>query len=171
MEDHAATRPCRCVAAAAVPRIALRAQARPESADSADITLQLRSRFSGRRIPRIYPISDSRSPSGSSVVEIYPDEDGEYEIRPSSLQGSRVSTRLRIHRDITESRRRVATRSRLAPGAYVARHLRSSSGGAGWSLQASYSRALFKGFGRPFGAGAEVTPKSHRLSFGVGWYQ
>lgn len=299
------------------PGIALRAQARPESADSADvlvldhdftaadeivriflnegqvyraelssddITLQLRSRFSGRRIPRIYPISDSRSPSGSSVVEIYPDEDGEYEIRPSSLQGSRVSTRLRIHRDITESRRRVATRRRrgwelgvelasgwhsgfaqstaaplpgndpangtdiegcftargapgfqrlsmcvlglshqsqqgsrnilwvyteprvrilgrarpgqsnwelgallrlgvaiisssndtpatLAPGAYVARHLRSSSGGAGWSLQASYSRALFKGFGRPLGAGAEVTPKSHRLSFGVGWYQ
>lgn len=254
------------------PGIALRAQARPESADSADvlvldhdftaadeivriflnegqvyraelssddITLQLRSRFSGRRIPRIYPISDSRSPSGSSVVEIYPDEDGEYEIRPSSLQlgvelasgwhsgfaqniegcftarGAPGFQRLSMcvlglshqsqqgSRNIlwvyTEPRVRILGRARpgqsnwelgallrlgvgiisssndtpatLAPGAYVARHLRSSSGGAGWSLQASYSRALFKGFGRPLGAGAEVTPKSHRLSFGVGWYQ
>jgi hypothetical protein len=250
---------------------------------SEDVTLQLRSRFSGRRIPRIYPISDSRSPSGSSVVEIYPDEDGEYEIRPSSLQGSRIATRLRIFRDISESRRRMATIGRpgwelgielaggwhsgfaqstaaplpgndpaggtdiegcftargapglqrlslcvlgvshqsqhgasnilwvyteprvrilgrarpgqsnwdlgallrfgvgitstndtpvtLAPGAYLARHLRSNSGGAGWSLQASYSHAFYRGFERPFGAGAEVTPKSHRLSFGVGWYQ
>lgn len=246
---------------------------------SVDAMLQLRPRFSGRRIPRIYPISDSRSPSGSSVVEIYPDEDGEYEVRTVSMQGSRLSTRLRIYRDITESRRRVATRNNpgwelgielaggwhsgfaqssaaalpgddpsagtdiegcftargapglrrlsmcvlgvsyqsqhgarnilwvhteprvrilgqspwelgallrfgvgiisasndtpvtLAPGVYLARHLGSNSRGSSWSLQASYSRAFFRGFERPFGAGSEVTPKSHRVMFGVGWYQ
>jgi hypothetical protein len=251
---------------------------------SVDATLQLRPRFSGRRVPRVYPISDSRSPSGSSVVEIYPDEDGEYEIRAVTIQGSRLSTRLRIYRDVSESRRRVATRNNpgwelgiemaggwhsgfaqssavglpgndpsagtdiegcftargapglrrlsmcvlgvsyqsqhgarnilwvyteprfrilgrarpgqsnwelgallrfgvgiisassdtpttLAPGAYVARHLRRNSRGAGWSLQASYSRAIFKGFDKPFGAAGGANPKSHRLSFGVGWYQ
>lgn len=246
---------------------------------SEDVTLHLGSRFSGRQIPRIYPISDSRSPSGSSVVEIYPDEDGEYEIRTSSVQGSRLATRLRIYRDVSESRRRMATRSRpgwelgielaggwhsgftqssvaplpgndpasgtdiegcftvrsapglrrlsmcvlgvsyqsqhgarnilwvhteprvrilgqspwelgallrfgvgiisasnatpvtLAPGVYLARHLGSNSRGSSWSLQASYSRAFFRGFERQFGAGREVTPKSHRVMFGVGWYQ
>jgi hypothetical protein len=295
----------------------LRAQVRPESADSGDVlvldhdftavdeivrifltdgqvyraelssedvTLQLRSRFSGMRIPRIYPISDSRSPSGSSVVEIYPDQDGEYEIRPVSIQGSRISTRLRIYRDITESRRRMATVSKpgwdlgvevgsgwhsgfaqtsivpaigsepnggtdveaclsarsapkiprfgmcvlgvshqsqsgapnmlwvyteprlgvlrpdrngysswemgalfrfgvditsasptpriFAPGVFLSRHIRKNRQGTSWSLQMSYSRAFFKGFKKPpFTTGDAFTPKSHRISFGVGWYK
>ncbi|HWN19374.1 MAG TPA: hypothetical protein VNO19_10710 [Gemmatimonadales bacterium] len=297
--------------------MALHAQARPESADSADVlvldhdfsagdelvrifladgqvyraelsstdaTLQLSPRYSGRRIPRIYPISDPRSPSGSSVVEIYPDEDGEYEIRTISMQGSRLSTRLRIYRDIAGSRRRVAaaekpgwdlgvevgggwhsgfvqtsvvpaigsepnggtdleaclsarsapktprfgmcvlgvsnqaqsgapsmlwvyTEPRLgvlrpdrngyssweagalfrfgvdiksatptarmfAPGVFLSRHIRNSRQGTSWSLQMSYSWAFFKGFKKPaFSTGDAFTPKSHRISFGVGWYR
>lgn len=249
-----------------------------------DVSLELLPRLPGMRVLRVYPISDSRSPSGSSVVEIYPDQDGEYEIRPVSIQGSRLSTRLRLYRDVRESRRRMATidqpgwelgielaggwhsgfvqssaaplpgsspdagsdldaclsarnapgvprlnlcvlglshqsqrgarnilwvyteprvrilgralpgRSNwemgallrfgvgiisaaietpttLGPGIYVARHVRRNSAGAGWSLQASYSRAFFRGFAKPLGVSGGVTPESNRVSFGVGWYQ
>jgi len=79
---------------------------------SEDVTLVLLSRFSGRPIPRVYPIGDSRTASGSSIVEIYPDQDGEYELRPITIQGSRISTRLRIYRDVAQSRRRLATANR-----------------------------------------------------------
>lgn len=250
---------------------------------SHDVTLEFRPRITGMRVPRVYPITDSRSPSGSSIVEVYPDQDGEYEIRPVSVQGSRISTRLRLYRDLSGSRRRLAVHSRpgwelgievaggwhsgfmqssaappvgsspnagsdleacfsarnapgiprlnmcvlglshqsqhggrnilwiyteprvrifgrarpglsnwelgallrfglgmisassdtptiFGPGIYVARHIRRNSAGSGWSLQASYSRAVFRGFSRPSGLG-EVTPGSHRMSFGVGWYQ
>jgi hypothetical protein len=250
---------------------------------SEDVSLQLRSRFR-LRLPRIYPISDSRSPSGSMVFEIYPEQDGEYEIRPVSLQGSRVSTRLRLYRDIGESRRVMAIASRpgweigievgggwhsgfmqssaapppgsssepgsdieacfsarnapgiprlsmcvlglshqsqrgarnrlwlyteprlrllgraqpglsnwelgalfrfgagiastasdtpviLSPGLYVARHVRRNSAGSGLSLYASYSRAFYKGFSTPRFVEGGVTPESHRVSFGMGWYQ
>jgi hypothetical protein len=232
---------------------------------------------------RVYPILDPRSSSGSSVVEIYPDQDGEYEIRPISIQGSRIATRLRLYRDVSESRRRMAaistpgwevgielagswhsafartsvapvgiepsggtgvegcfsarsayqvprfgmcvlgvsyqsqsgarsflwvyTEPRLgvlrpdrdgyssweigalfrfgvdinsatptarvfAPGVFLSRHIRKSQGGSSWSLQMAYSRAFFKGFKKPaFGAGDPYTPKSHRISFGLGWYK
>ncbi len=249
-----------------------------------DVTLELRPRISGMRVPRVYPISDSRSPSGSSVVEIYPDQDGVYEIRPVSIQGARLSTRLRLYRDVTESRRRLTTATRagwelgievgggwhsgfvqssaapevgsspdagsdleacftarnapgirrlsmcvlglshqsqhgarsilwiyteprvrllgpsrpgvsnwelgglfrfgvgmisagietptsFAPGIYVARHIRRNAAGSGWSLQAGYSHAFYRGFGKPSGVPGRVTPESHRVSVGVGWYQ
>lgn len=58
----------------------------------------------------------------------------------------------------------------LAPGAYVARFIRTSSRTAGWSLQASYSHPFYKGFARPIGA-EPATPHGHRLSLGVGWYR
>ena len=247
---------------------------------SPDVTLELRSRVAGVRVPRVYTVSDMRLSSGSSVVEIYPDQDGEYEIRPLSLQGSRISTRLRLYRDINESGRRLSVASRpgwevgvelaggwhsgflqssaapplgsspdagsdieacfsarsapgirrlsmcvlglshqsqrgarsilwiyteprfrilgraqpglsnwelgalfrfgagmistvsetpltFGPGVYVARHIRRDSGGSGWSLYGSYTRAFFKGFA----GGGEVRPRSHRVSFGVCWYQ
>ncbi len=249
-----------------------------------DVTLELRPRISGMRVPRVYPISDTRSPSGSSVVEIYPDRDGEYEILPVTIQGSKISTRLRFYRDVKESRRRMAvvnkggwelgielaggwhsgfrqssatasvgsspdpgsdieaclsarnapglprvnlcvlglshqsqsgarnvlwvyteprvrilgrarqgvsnwelgallrfgvgmisaapeTPTILAPGLYIARHVRRNSAGSGWSFQASYSRAFFRGFAAPTGVLGGVTPQSNRVSFGVGWYQ
>lgn len=248
-----------------------------------DVTLELRPRISGMRVPRVYPITDSKSPSGSSILEIYPDQDGVYEIRPVSIQGARISTRLRLYRDVSESRRRLATVNRpgwelgievaggwhsgfvqssaeplagsdpaggtdlegcfsarnapgvprlnlcvlglsyqsqngarnilwvyteprvrilgrarpglsnwelgalfrfgvgiisaaletpttFSPGVYVARHIRRNSAGSGWSLQASYSRAFYRGFDKPAGVPGGATPGSHKLSFGVGWY-
>jgi hypothetical protein len=249
-----------------------------------DVTLELHPRIEGMRVPRVYPISDSRSPSGYSVVEIYPDQDGVYEIRPVSIQGSRISTRLRLYRDVRESRRRMAVvnqpgwelgielaggwhsgflqssaapppgsnpeagsdveacfsarnapgiprlnmcvlglsyqsqhgdqsilwvyteprvrilgRARqgfsnwelgallrfgvgitsavsgapttFGPGIYVARHIRRNSAGSGWSLQAAYTRAFYRGFGTPVGLSSGETPQSHRVTLGVGWYQ
>lgn len=249
---------------------------------SEDVTLEMRPRFSGMKPIRSYPILDSRTPSGSSVVEIYPDQDGEYEIRPISIQGSRIGTRLRLYRDVSESRRRFAVSSKrgwevgielgggwhsgyaqsnaasisegdpsggtdiesclsarsrtrsprfgmcvlgvrhqsqrgarsilwvyteprlglvwgqgngysswesgalfrfgmgiiaetatpklLAPGVFLARHIRGSPDGAGWTVQVSYSRAFFKGFTKPTGF-TQVTPKSHLVSLTVGWYR
>jgi hypothetical protein len=60
----------------------------------------------------------------------------------------------------------------LGPGLYVARHLGVSPAGAGWTIQASYSRAYFLGFTRSSTeVGETVTPQSHRLSLGVAWYR
>jgi hypothetical protein len=78
---------------------------------SIDVTLEIRPRFHGMPVPRVYPIFDSQTPSGSSVFEIHPDRDGEYEIRPVSIQGSRISTHVRIYRDLDESARRVGERN------------------------------------------------------------
>jgi len=58
-----------------------------------------------------------------------------------------------------------------APGVFLSRHIRRNPQGAGWTLQLSYSRAFYKGFSRATATGSPVTPKSHRLSFGVGWYR
>ncbi len=58
----------------------------------------------------------------------------------------------------------------LGPGLYVARHIRRSGAGSGWSLQASYSRASFRGFNQ-LGTTGGVIPGSHKVTFGVGWYQ
>jgi hypothetical protein len=249
---------------------------------SPDVTLEVRPRFSGSKPIRTYPILSSRTPSGASVVEIYPDQDAEYEIRPSSIQGARIGTRLRLYRDVSESRRRFAVSSKrgwevgielgggwhsgftqsntapivesdpsggtdiegclsarsrtrfprlgmcvlgirhqsqrgarsilwvyteprlgilwgrgkgysswesgalfrfgmgiiaetttpklFAPGVFLARHIRGSRDGASWTVQASYSRAFFKGFTKPTGFG-QVTPKSHLVSLSVGWYR
>ncbi len=251
---------------------------------SEDVTLIIRAKTRGMPQPRVYPISNELLPSGGSVFEIYPDRDGEYEIFGASLQGSRLSSRLRIYRDIRESRRRVATANKpgwelgvevaggwhsafahssaatppvtgadigsdleacltarnapgiprlnlcvlgvshqsqhaaanilwvyteprvrlfgraqpgtsnwelgplfrfgvgmisgvsetplvLAPGVYVARHIRKDPDGSGWSFQVSYLHAFYRGFGSPIGVRSGSGPESNRLSFGVGWYQ
>ncbi len=249
---------------------------------SEDVTLVIKAKTRGIPEARVYPVSNELSPSGGSVFEIYPDRDGEYEISAITLQGSRLSTRLRLHRDVRESRRRMATANKpgwelgievaggwhsgfhpttlssptgsdggsdveacltarnapairrvslcvlgvsyqfqnspqdilwvyteprvrvlgqgrpgvsnwelggllrfgvgmmsssagsptvLAPGLYVARHIRRDSDGAGWSFQASYARAFYRGFVRPVGASDGTKLESNRLSFGVGWYQ
>jgi hypothetical protein len=249
---------------------------------SEDLTLVIKARTRGIPEARVYPVSNELSPSGGSVFEIYPDRDGEYEISPVSVQGSRLSTRLRLYRDVGESQRRMASannpgwelgvevaggwhsgfaqsssalssgqadagsdieaclsarnapgvprlnlcvlgvshqsqhsapnilwvyteprvrvfgRARpglsnwelgpllrfgvgisggtetpimLAPGFYVARHIRKDSDGSGWSFQASYSRAFYRGFATPSGVSAGSGPQSNRFSFGVGWYQ
>jgi hypothetical protein len=73
-----------------------------------DVTLGIRSPLRRVQLPRVYPLSDSHTPSGSSVVEIYPEADGEYELRPLGARGGGVATRLRLYRDVHASRRRVA---------------------------------------------------------------
>jgi hypothetical protein len=115
---------------------------------SQDVTLEIRGRFSGMKALRVYPILDSRSSSGSTVVEIYPDQDGEYEIRPISIQGSRISTRLRLYRDLSESRRRMAVVNQ--PGWELGVEL-----GGGWHsgfAQTSVTPAI----GSESGAGTDI---------------
>jgi hypothetical protein len=260
---------------------------------SPDVTLEIRSPFHQLPPPRIYPIF-APSGSGMSVVEIYPDADGEYELRPIGMDHGGVATHLRLFHDAAESQRRVAVLSKpgwevgvevfagwntgyvqsqdaavvadggeagsnvelcfsarrapgvprlsmcalglghqsqhgapsilwvfteprfrllgrapegqsnwelgalfragignisrvahdpvvLAPGLYLARHIRTSADGAGWSVQASYSHAWYKGFEKPddiynsvtgeFIPADGATPSSDRLLLGMGWYQ
>jgi hypothetical protein len=248
---------------------------------TADVTIGIRSQIRGVQLPRVYPLIDAYTPSGSSVVEIYPEADGEYELRPIDARGGGVATRLRLYRDVRESRRRVAmiaepgweigievatgwhtgfdqtssaspTNQRgdagsdfeacfaarsapgldrfgvcalgigwgsqhgarstlwifteprfrilgkfergrsnwelgalfrlaagsisrssevpvmLAPGIYVARHIRTDQDGSGWSLHASYAYATIRNTPKLDGASA---PTTNRLLLGVGWYQ
>jgi hypothetical protein len=58
----------------------------------------------------------------------------------------------------------------FAPGAYLARQIRSSGGGASWSIQGSYSHAWYAGFPSDF-ANAGGPPHSDRLNLGLGWFQ
>jgi hypothetical protein len=255
---------------------------------SPDVVLQIRGVIDGvvrpTQLPRIYPFLPSDTPSGMSIVEIYPEVDAEYEIRAVAISGGGVSARLRLYRDVrassrrqyvrntpgweigvelaggwhsgfsqssaptplgsepdggtdiescfaargapglrrlgmcvvglsyqsqhgaknilwiyTEPRLRLLGKSRpgqsnwelgalfrfgvgiisaasvtpttIAPGLYVARHIRRDARGAGWSIQMSYARPSYRGFAKPFGAVGTMHPTSNRLSFGVGWYQ
>jgi hypothetical protein len=252
---------------------------------SPDVTLQVRALGGKTKAPRIYALLGSDSPSGASIVEVYPDVDGEYEIRPVTGTGSGVSTRLRLFRDIRASHRRTAildqpgweigmelaaswhsgfaqsngplpvsardphtgsdvevcfaarsapgvprfsmcvlglgyqsqtgapsilwiyTEPRVrilgkarrgrsnwemgalfrfgagsinrsstvpvifAPGAYVARHIRTGASGSGWSIMASYAHPTYKGFPTPLGNTDAVPPHNDRLTLGLGWYQ
>jgi hypothetical protein len=250
-----------------------------------DVSLRVRTLGGRGKQPRVYALLNTDTPSGASIVEVYPDGDGDYEIRPIAASGSGVSTRLRLYRDVrashrresvldhpgweigmevaggwhsgfaqqngplptgtsdphggsdieacfsarnapdiprlnmcvlgvgyqsqtgapgilwvyTEPRIRVVGRARrgrsnweagallrlgggsieraasvpflLAPGLYVARHIRKNQGGAGWSFQASWSHATYKGFPTAFNNASPTHPHSDRLAFGLGWYQ
>ena len=59
----------------------------------------------------------------------------------------------------------------LAPGVYLARHVRRNQSGAGWSFQASWSHATYKGFPTSLGNANPIHPHNDRLALGVGWYQ
>lgn len=69
----------------------------------------------------------------------------------------------------------------LAPGLYAARHIRTAPDGRGWSFHASWSRAWYRGFAKPFGVydpetgnftpGETKSPSGSRVLLGVGWYQ
>ena len=246
-----------------------------------DVTIGIRSPLRRVQLPRVYPLTDSHTPSGSSSVEIYPEADGEYELRPIDARGGGVVTRLRLYRDVRASRRRLAILDRpgweiglevatgwhsafdqygsgsprlqagdagsdfeacfaarsapgirrvsmcalgigwgsqqgarstlwiyteprfrilgrfeqgrsnwemgalfrvgagsisrssdvpvmLAPGIYVARHIRTDQDGSGWSFHASYSYATIRNTPKsPEGR----APTTNRLLLGVGWYQ
>lgn len=73
-----------------------------------DLTLLIRSPLPRVELPRVYSLIGPDTPSGMSVVEIYPDVDGEFEIRSSWAGKDAVGTRLRLYRDGRESRRRAA---------------------------------------------------------------
>jgi hypothetical protein len=251
--------------------------------NSANALLEIRGVERTIQVPHIYPFLSMDTPSGTTLLEIYPEKDALYEIRSREIGGDQLPTRLRLYRDVAASSRReyvranraweigmelaggwhsgfaessttpgigdvptggtdvegcftargAAPSSRLrlcvfglgyqsqhgarsilwiyteprfrllgaggvdhsgweigplfrfgvgmisaspatpvviAPGAFIARHLRSASHQGGWTLQASYSRSFYKGFPRPIGT-EPATPKGHRLSFGIGWYR
>lgn len=251
---------------------------------SMDVTLQIEGVVRATQLPRIYPFLPSDTPSGTTIIEIHPQVDGEYDIRSVAISGAAIATRMRLYRDVRASRRRFAVRNApgweigvelasgwhsgylqssaspsvgstaesgidvetcftarsapgmrrlgmcvvglgyqsqhgaksilwfyteprvrllgrarpgqsnwevgallrfgvgmisasadtptiLGPGLYVARHIRTGPGGAGWSFQTSYSHASFRGFSRPVGTTDAQTPTSDRLTLGIGWYQ
>jgi hypothetical protein len=78
---------------------------------SPDVTLEIRPLVRTTQLPRIYPFLPAHTPSGASILEIYPQVDAEYEIRSVSGQGSAVATRMRLYRDIRGSRRRELVRN------------------------------------------------------------
>lgn len=78
---------------------------------SPDMSLQIRGLVRTTQLPRIYPFLPSDTPSGTSIVEVYPQVDGDYEIRSVARSGSAVSTRMRIYRDVKASRRRYLVRN------------------------------------------------------------
>jgi hypothetical protein len=249
---------------------------------SPDATLEIRGSIRSTQLPRIYVFLPSSTPSGTSILEVYPQVDLEYEIRVVSFNGSRLPTRMRLYRDVAASARRLYTRTHrgwdigvelaggwhsgfaqsttgvtgtspqggsdveacftarnapgkgrlglcavgidyqsqraarsitwvyteprlevlgrgqpggsrwqlgallrlglgiisasssnpaiIAPGVYVARQIQSSST-TGWSIQASYSRPIYPGFGHASDLTEGITPKGHRLSLGLGWYR
>lgn len=247
---------------------------------SPDVTLELRGLARNTQQPRIYPFLNTDTPSGSSIVEIYPQADAQYEIRSVGVNGGPIATRMRLYRDVRASRRRYALRNTpgwvigmelasgwhsgflqssavpslgdkaesgtdleacftarsapglgrlgmcvvgldyqsqhgaksilwiyteprlrllggpasnwelgtllrfgagiisaspdnpviLGPGGYISRYLGTGPRGAGWTLQASYFHAYFRGFSRPVGVESH-TPSSDRLTLGVGWYR
>ena len=73
---------------------------------STDVSLDIRTPGRAIQPPRFYTYLPSDTPSGSSIVEIYPEVDTEYEIRPTGIASSRVGTRLRLYRDVSASKRR-----------------------------------------------------------------
>jgi hypothetical protein len=78
---------------------------------SSDLTLQIRSLIRTSQLPRIYPFLPTDAPSGTSIVEVYPQVDAEYEIRAVGSIGSAAVTRMRLYRDVKASRRRQLIRN------------------------------------------------------------
>jgi hypothetical protein len=78
---------------------------------SSDLSLQIRSLVRTAQLPRIYPFLPTDTPSGTSIVEVYPQADAEYEILAVGSAGSAVVTRMRLYRDVKSSRRRQLVRN------------------------------------------------------------
>jgi hypothetical protein len=90
---------------------------------SPDVTLEIRGLDRATKLPRIYPFLPSDAPSGTSIVEVYPQVDAEYEIRSVASSGSAIATRMRLYRDVKASRRRYAVRN--TPGWQIGMELAS----------------------------------------------
>jgi hypothetical protein len=59
----------------------------------------------------------------------------------------------------------------FAPGVFVARQIRTNDLGSGWSIQASYSHALYGGFPAPLEGASRAQPQSDHVTLGFGWYR
>ena len=59
----------------------------------------------------------------------------------------------------------------FAPGLFVARQIRTDDDGGGWSIQASYSHALYHGFPASLEGADQGQPQSDHVILGLGWYQ
>jgi hypothetical protein len=59
----------------------------------------------------------------------------------------------------------------FAPGVFVARQIRTNDHGSGWSIQASYSHALYGGFPGALDGADRGQPQSDHVMLGLGWYQ
>jgi hypothetical protein len=59
----------------------------------------------------------------------------------------------------------------FAPGAFIARQIRTNNRGGGWSIQASYSHALYGGFPASLEGANRGQPQSDHLALALGWYQ
>ena len=73
---------------------------------SIDVGLEIKTPGRAIQLPRAYTYLPADTPSGFSIVEIYPEVDTEYEIRPTGIANAGVGTRLRLYRDVRASRRR-----------------------------------------------------------------
>jgi hypothetical protein len=78
---------------------------------SPDVVLQIRGVVRTTQAPHVYPFLASQTPSGSTLVEVYPEADAEYEIRSLGITGDRLPTRLRVYRDVEASARRQHVRA------------------------------------------------------------
>jgi hypothetical protein len=79
--------------------------------NSPDLSLEIRGVMRNEQLPRIYPFLKADTPSGASIVEVYPERDAEYEIRSVGLGRSWVASHLRLYRDVSASRRRYHVRA------------------------------------------------------------
>ena len=105
---------------------------------SSDVSLEIRGLARNTQQPRIYPFLNTDTPSGSSIVEIYPQADAQYEIRSIGVNGGPIATRMRLYRDVRASRRRYVLRNK--PGWVIGMELAS-----GWHsgyLQSSAAPTL-----------------------------
>jgi hypothetical protein len=81
---------------------------------SPNVSLEIRGVERTIQAPHIYPFLASETPSGTTLLEIYPEKDALYEIRSKAIGGDQLPTRLRLYRDVAASSRREYVRSNRA---------------------------------------------------------
>jgi hypothetical protein len=82
--------------------------------NSTNVSLEIRGVERTIQAPHIYPFLSSETPSGTTLLEIYPEKDAFYEIRSRELGGDQLPTRLRLYRDVAASSRRQYVRANRA---------------------------------------------------------
>jgi hypothetical protein len=102
---------------------------------SPGVVLQIRGVVRTIQAPHVYPFLSSQTPSGTTLVEIYPEADAEYEIRSLGVTLDRLPARLRLYRDVNASARRH----------YVRTH-------RGWDIGIELAGGWHSGFAQSSGA-------------------